>query len=504
VGEMLYTRYEVLRTLGKGKNGEALLCKDHRLDRLVALKRSLDCGKIIEPAEARNAAKLEHPNSVRVYDFADDYSYLVSEYIEGETLQQRIDQDAEAVRANFFEIAHGLVSGLIALKHAGLVHRDLKPANILFRVGSWNPLINDYGLSVRLDDTRRPINLAWRYMPIEAWEEWNSESPDFTDSDTWDLHSLGVIFFEIWTGKLPYGEGGKEAIGLKVAHGDPDAIPPGVAPTSLPNLVRRMIVKRTRPRSLAEVEAELSWIASSGGHRVARLDDFRQYVQHIYGERNVGLHALDFAAHIGGNFKEALRCLEDEPGSEALRQRFIPRLLAWLCALCMRLNYTPSEVFAFKYGDLCPYCHRRPCASDCAGSAPAARNDLLRRVESGHYEEVYADRTWRQFRDALADVYGERNRDDYTRFHLESLRAAISLTEAVSRAPQLEGKDRVFVALSLATVFARYLGVLALLGPEFDLEAEFVRLYGEGCPDCQLTPCGCGARGASASITELA
>ena len=502
--EIILDRYLVRRTLGRGRNGEVLLCHDQHLDRLVAVKRSLDATKIVERDEAIAAAKLTHPNSVRVYDYASDYTYLISEYVDGDTLQTRLKENREEVLAHFFEIANGLVDGLRALQEVGLIHRDLKPANILFREDSWAPLINDYGLAVEVDADKHLQNLAWRYMPIEAWREW-TENParDPTAPNTWDLHSLGVIFYEIWSGDLPYGEGQKEAIGLRVANGNPAPLERQGLPLGMARLVSRMIVAKIRPRSLAEVQAELAWMQNPEVSRIPRLDDFRQHIQHLYGERNVALGALDFSAHIGGNFKEALRGVLDEVNPEHAEKRFLPRLLAWLCALSIRLNYTPSEVLASKYGVTCPYCHRSTCATDCSGSTSEGRQELVAQVRQGHYHEVHAERSWREHRDAIADIYGPRNASDTSRFEADSLRAVIALTEALSRAPELAGSGRPVIGVYLATVWARFLALLNFMRGDYDLEAAFLGLYSVACPDCGLTSCKCGPKDASASLSDL-
>ena len=153
-------RYRLLRVLGEGAFGRVYLGVDEELQRQVAIKvptaerfrKPEDAEQYLE--EARNVASLDHPNIVPVYDTGrtDDGSiYVVSKFIEGGTLGDRIRDDRPGHR----ESAGLLVTIALALHHAHerrLIHRDIKPANLLIEEQTNTPFVADFGLAIREED----------------------------------------------------------------------------------------------------------------------------------------------------------------------------------------------------------------------------------------------------------------------------------------------------------------------------------------------------------------
>ena len=213
-------RYRLDRVLGEGGFGRVYLGYDDQLHRQVAIKvptaarfqKPEDAAAYLE--EARTVASLDHPNIVPVYDVGrtqDGSIYVVSRFIDGSTLEARI----KAGRPPERESAQMVVSIAKALQYAHerrLIHRDVKPANILLEEKTGLPYVADFGLAIREDDYLKQTAVAGTPAYMSP-EQIRGEGHRLDGRS--DIFSLGVILYELLSGKRPFlGSSGQETLHL--------------------------------------------------------------------------------------------------------------------------------------------------------------------------------------------------------------------------------------------------------------------------------------------------
>ncbi|MBA2287560.1 MAG: serine/threonine protein kinase [Ktedonobacteraceae bacterium] len=231
-GTLIAGRYEIREHIATGGMASVFKTWDHRVERIVAIKvlRSLDKNDLraVERfrREARAAAALAHPNAVTIYDFVEELGqyFLVMEYIHGPTLKQLIGQRRHLHTRESLEVA-AQVCAVLQVAHArGFIHRDIKPQNIML---AWNGAaaigngdlsgvwvkLTDFGIvrvaeDAGLTNSGIVLGTADYLSPEQARGETLSASSD--------LYSLGVVMFEMLTGRPPFV--GPTAVSIAMQH----------------------------------------------------------------------------------------------------------------------------------------------------------------------------------------------------------------------------------------------------------------------------------------------
>ncbi len=239
-------RYEILRLIAEGGFGRVLLARDSDLSRLVAIKISRtglfshekDVARFLK--EAKTAAQLKHPNIVAIHDVGRDGAlgcYIVMDFVDGGPL----DAEEMASRMSFYQVASLIAQTADAIHHAhtkGLVHRDLKPGNILLDSRSV-PYVSDFGLAVHesvQQDYEGEISGTPPYMSPEQVQGMTHRMDGRTD-----IWSLGVILYELLTGRRPFVGRTREKIFDEILHRDPK--PPRQINDAIPVALERVCLK---------------------------------------------------------------------------------------------------------------------------------------------------------------------------------------------------------------------------------------------------------------------
>ena len=265
-------RYKILGTIANGGMSVVYRAKDSILERYVALKvlkRDLSENQIFRnrfKAEAKASAKLSHPNIVTAYDFGLDSNrlFIVMELVEGNHLKDLI------VMKKISSIYDGLLlleqasSGLAHAHQQGIIHCDIKPQNMLVSfAGSLK--ITDFGISRALETISRTEkhNEVWG-SPIYISPELASGKPPSPASD---VYSLGVILYEVFTGRLPFSD--DDALILLEKHKTIDPILPRKINPSIPEYLEKIITKALNKNPMerftdgSEIHNELNSISEN-------------------------------------------------------------------------------------------------------------------------------------------------------------------------------------------------------------------------------------------------
>jgi beta-lactam-binding protein with PASTA domain len=278
-GELVVGRYRVVSTLGGGGMADVYLAEDLKLGRKVALKvllrRYAGDAQFVERfrREAQAAAQINHPNIVSIYDWGaiGETYYIVMEYVQGETLKERVRRGGRMAPADAVAVALGLLAAVETAHGAGVIHRDIKSQNILLDP-SGTVKVTDFGIAKAGDSQMTEAGSILGTAQYLAPEQAKGLPVDQRS----DLYSVGVVLYEMLTGQVPFQGDSAVTVALKHVNEmppEPAELVPGL-PYSLNQIVLKALAKDPDRRyaSAAEFAADLT-SARSGGPLLAAAYD---------------------------------------------------------------------------------------------------------------------------------------------------------------------------------------------------------------------------------------
>lgn len=246
-GKTLNGRYKIQSLIGTGGMAAVYLATDLILDRLVAIKvlrldfRQNDDAMRRFRREALSATQLTHPNIVGVYDVgqSQEMNYIVMEYVEGTDLKDYVRQRGALHPIEAVRIMMQIVSAIAAAHQNRIIHRDIKPQNILIdREG--NVKITDFGIAVALSDTSlTQTNTLLGSVHYLSPEQARGGMATIQT----DIYALGIVLYELLTGKVPFD--GESAVSIALKHFQ-EPLPPVMNPSvMIPQSLENIVLKAT-------------------------------------------------------------------------------------------------------------------------------------------------------------------------------------------------------------------------------------------------------------------
>lgn len=245
IGKMLNNRYEILEKIGNGGMATVYRAKCHILNRFVAVKILRDefttDSEFIKKfnSEAQSAASLTHPNIVSIYDVGneDNLYYIVMELIQGKTLKEIVVEDGILSWKWSVNVAIQIASALETAHKNNIIHRDIKPHNIII-TEEGIAKVTDFGIAKAVSNSTitafgTTIGSVHYFSPEHA-------RGGFTDAKS-DIYSLGIVLYEMLTGKVPFDADTPVSVALKQVQEEP--VDPMKYNSSIPVSVNRIILK---------------------------------------------------------------------------------------------------------------------------------------------------------------------------------------------------------------------------------------------------------------------
>ena len=292
-GDKINDRYQIIKTIGEGGMANVYLALDTILNRQVAVKvlrgDLADDEKFVRrfQREALSASKLSHPNIVEMYDVGEDNGlyYIVMEYIDGKTLKNLIKKRGALTLPEVIDIMTQLTSGLMCAHDSYIIHRDIKPQNVLI-LEDGRVKITDFGIAMALNSNEltqtNSVMGSVHYLPPEQANGSGSTIKS-------DIYSLGILMYELLTGKLPFKGDNAVEIAIKqmkepipsICKQNPDI------PQSIENIVLKACAKNPKNRydSVKEMHDDIKNALTEDGLKQNKL--VYEYPEHDLEETKV-------------------------------------------------------------------------------------------------------------------------------------------------------------------------------------------------------------------------
>ncbi len=268
IGKILAGRYEIIEKIGEGGMAYVFKARDSLLNRYVAvkvLKEEYSKDEVFVKrfrTEAQSAASLIHPNIVSVFDVGEDkgISFIVMELLESKTLKDYIQSKGALSSEITLKIAAQIASALEAAHKAHIVHRDIKPQNIILNQ-NLVAKVTDFGIAKVANATSATITSFGKTMGSVHYFSPEHAKGGYTDAKS-DLYSLGVVMYEMATGKLPFDA--ESAVSVALKHIQEEPVPPKEINPEVSTALNQIILKAmekstaTRYQTATEMLTDIS------------------------------------------------------------------------------------------------------------------------------------------------------------------------------------------------------------------------------------------------------
>jgi serine/threonine-protein kinase len=243
IGMVIGDRYEVLEKIGTGGMSDVYKAKDHKLNRLVAVKvlkqEFSENENFVSKfrVEAQSTAGLLHPNTVNVYDVGDEdgINYIVMELVDGITLKKYIEKKSRLSVKEAVSIAIQVAMGLEAAHNNGIIHRDIKPQNIMISKEG-KVKVTDFGIAKAATSNTITSNV----MGSVHYTSPEQARGGYSDAKS-DIYSLGITLFEMLTGRVPFN--GDTTVAIAIKHIQEELPSPVEYNDEIPISVEKIVLK---------------------------------------------------------------------------------------------------------------------------------------------------------------------------------------------------------------------------------------------------------------------
>ncbi|MEX2180023.1 MAG: serine/threonine-protein kinase [Gemmatimonadaceae bacterium] len=402
LGHIIADRYNVLKKLGEGGMGTVYLAEHIKMGRKSAVKvmnpdMVHDADAISRfNREAANASRINHPNVAAVYDFGETSEgliYLAMEFIEGPSLTKVIEDAGALPPSRAAEITRQASEALAVAHDMGIVHRDLKPDNIMLakgRDGEDVVKVVDFGIAKAANNEAQKVTKTGLVVGTPEYMSPEQLAGDKLDGRS-DTYSLGLVAFNMMTGKLPFP-----------------------AETVQESMIMRLM---ERPRQLAEMKADVAWTAEVQ----AVLDKAL--------ERNVA-ERYQTASEFGRALSKAVESMPSEELTDAFTAVMSP----------VKAAATVAEPKPATPGKAVPPTRVNPATPQSAPVVPAAKSRTKMLVAAGIIlvAVIGGGAVWTKFIDAAGNPNGVEQGDTTQPVTPRSATPALSASELAEKFAEVE------------------------------------------------------------------
>lgn len=269
IGKILDDRYEILELIGTGGMANVYKALCHRLNRYDAVKIMRDdtaadeCFRKRFRTESQAVAMLSHPNIVSVYDVShnENIEYIVMELVDGITLKQYMKEHGALPTDEVLNFSIQIARALAHAHSKGIIHRDIKPQNVMLLKDGLIK-VADFGIAALQNDIEESTNETVGSVHYIAPEQARGAAADARS----DIYSLGIVMYEMMTGRLPYV--GKSDVEVAVKHMNTEAVPPRTIVPGIPEELERICLKA--------MATDITDRYQSAGELLSDLEQFRK------------------------------------------------------------------------------------------------------------------------------------------------------------------------------------------------------------------------------------